>query len=371
MEVKKAIVLDMDNTLECGVRNDLGDDEYTMFLRPDIDAVILKLKEAKEKGIDIILCTTAIDEWVEHFLALKPDFRELFTKIYSRDNRREWIEPSYKDFPIEYELIPDKGSGKPVTTFGYNSVLYIDDADASREEMNNIYADSIEDPKANFNMIRAFESFIPDELEDELEDYDKDDLARVMEYVPDDIRSKLPSQNIDTTFFKVPFFNLTRYEMSDIFILLSDSNINNETRQKIAEFIEYANKEPGCRMICDEIDRFMEKDFTPGLTMVAGYYEQEIDAYKDKIRKLKKSIRDGAQLLEAPEPQSLIDEYMSQDRTGPYIGILPEIRIKSAVNSLIRQQGVIEQVEAKKSETNKVNEQEVEDNAFNQSRDNR
>ena len=90
MEVKKAIVLDMDNTLECGVRNNSPERNYTMFLRPGIDEVVEKLKQAKERKIDIILCTTGNNNWVGRFLSLKPEFRELFTKIYSRDNKREW-----------------------------------------------------------------------------------------------------------------------------------------------------------------------------------------------------------------------------------------------------------------------------------------
>ncbi len=102
MEVKRAIVLDLDNTLEVGVPNNM--DYYTMFLRPGIDAVISKLREAKEKGIDIILCTTAVNSWVEQFLTLKPEFRELFTKIYSRDNKYEWKNINYQEFPIEYAL---------------------------------------------------------------------------------------------------------------------------------------------------------------------------------------------------------------------------------------------------------------------------
>ena len=99
MKLKRAIVLDMDNTLEVGVPYEK--DNITMFLRPGIDVVISKLKKAKEEGIDIILCTTANNEWVQRFLALSPEFKELFTKIYSRDNKHEWQNINYEDYPIE------------------------------------------------------------------------------------------------------------------------------------------------------------------------------------------------------------------------------------------------------------------------------
>lgn len=365
MEIKKAIVLDMDNTLECYEKNNINDD-HTMFLRPGLDSVISKLKDAKENGIDIILCSTAVDSWIERFLTLKPEFREIFTKIYSRDNNHEWKDPNYEDFPIEELFIPD---GKPVTAFGYNSVLYIDDAPASLDEMKNIYADSIDDPMAIMRMIEAFEELIPDELYDEIEDFDKKDLDRVIEYLPDDIKSKLPSKNIDTTFFNIPFYSIDSAAVSYIFALLSDPNINPETRQKITEFIDYANQEPGCKMICNEIDKFMEKDFAPGLTLTAEYYKKEMDAYQDKERELREAIRAESQTHKAS--QASIDEYMSQDRTGPYIGILPEIKIQSAVKSFLKQEGVIEQVGAIENELQINDTKKLEDNSSYPDEDNR
>ena len=45
--------------------------------------LIDKLKEAQKQGIDIILCTTARDSWVERFLNLKPEFRCVFDKKYN------------------------------------------------------------------------------------------------------------------------------------------------------------------------------------------------------------------------------------------------------------------------------------------------
>lgn len=338
MEVKKAIVLDMDNTLECGVKNNSPERNYTMFLRPGIDDVVTKLQQAKEKGIDIILCTTGNNNWVGRFLTLKPEFRELFTKIYSRDNQREWQQVNYEEFPIEYTFW--NPYGKPVTTWGYNSVLYIDDAPNVNPYMNEIYADITGDFEGTSKMIEAFSEFLPDEIYEEIENYDKDDLAKIMKYLPEKVLSKFPSKQIDTTFFKVPFYNIDKYELTGIFDLLYDSNISLETREKIIQKIRHIENDPGCRMICEEVDKFMEKEFAPGLIMAEKNYEQELKAYSNKQWELRHLPPSSHQC-----PQEVIDEYMSQDRKGPYEGILPEvISINSAVNSLIRQEGVIENI---------------------------
>ena len=338
MEVKKAIVLDMDNTLECGVRNNSPERNYTMFLRPGIDEVVEKLKQAKERKIDIILCTTGNNKWVERFLSLKPEFRELFTKIYSRDNQREWQEIiSYEEFPIESTFW--NPNGKPVTTWGYNSVLFIDDAPGVKDNLEKIYADNTGNREGVMKIIQAFSKFLPDEI-CKGRKYDKDDLAKAMKYLPENILSKFPSKKIDTTFFNIPFYNIDYNEITGIFDLLNDPNISSETREKIIQKIRHIENDPGCRMICEEVDKFMEKEFAPGLTMAEKNHEQELKSYRAKAFELR-WLPDTSYKC----PQAVFDEYMSQDRKGPYEGILPEvISINSAVNSLIRQEGVIENI---------------------------
>lgn len=339
MEVKKAIVLDMDNTLECGVRNNSPERNYTMFLRPGIDEVVEKLKQAKERKIDIILCTTGNNKWVERFLSLKPEFRELFTKIYSRDNQREWQGIiSYEEFPIESTFW--NPNGKPVTTWGYNCVLFIDDAPAVKDNLEKIYADNTGNREGVMKIIKAFSKFLPDEICKGRRKYDKDDLAKAMKYLPENILSKFPSKQIDTTFFEIPFYNIDYSELTGIFDLLNDPNIIPETREKIIQKIRHIENDPGCRMICEEVDKFMEKEFTPGLTMAEKNHEQELKSYRAKAFELR-WLPDTSYKC----PQAVFDEYMSQDRKGPYEGILPEvISINSAVNSLIRQEGVIENI---------------------------
>ncbi len=97
--IKKAIILDMDETLEHGIRD--RNRELMMVLRPNIDELVTKLQEAKKQGIDIILCTTANELWVKRFLDLKPEFRDLFDKVFNRDNERDWRNFDVSRYPLE------------------------------------------------------------------------------------------------------------------------------------------------------------------------------------------------------------------------------------------------------------------------------
>ena len=74
--------------------------------------------------------------------------------------------------------------------------------------------------------------------------------------------------------------------------------------------------------------------------MAEKNHEQELKSYRAKAFELR-WLPDTSYKC----PQAVFDEYMSQDRKGPYEGILPKvISINSAVNSLIRQEGVIENI---------------------------
>ena len=138
--IKRAIVLDMDETLEHG--------EYgfscktAMILRPNLDKLITKLREAKEQGVDVILCTTAGTTWVERFLNLKPELREIFNRVLTRDNEDEWKNYNKDENPEEYNAQQqdfDLCNLKPVTTFGYDSVLFIDDNKTEYDRLQRLY----------------------------------------------------------------------------------------------------------------------------------------------------------------------------------------------------------------------------------------
>ncbi len=101
-----------------------------MVLRPNLDILLKKLYEAKKQDIDIILCTTARNVWVDRFFKLIPEFKNVFDKIYSRDNENEWRFYNKDIYTLENKAQNENinlENMKPITTFGYNSILFVDD----------------------------------------------------------------------------------------------------------------------------------------------------------------------------------------------------------------------------------------------------
>lgn len=191
---KRAIILDMDETLVHGITESSIDNKTIMILSPNIDELIIKLQEAKKQEINIILCTTACENWVERFLKLKPEFRTIFDKSLTRDNEDEWRNFSKEKYPLEYEARSKNINLeylKPVTTFGYDMVLFIDD--------------------------NKMES----------------------------VRLKM-------------LFEITQGKL----------------QKDVTNFCDFGFKE-GCNMMNSVIDKFMKKEFTPGLTIVDNEYFEE------------------------------------------------------------------------------------------------
>ena len=139
-EKTRAIILDMDETLEHGISKSVCSGAGAMMgLRPNLDELIDKLQEAKKQGIDIILCTTARGKWVERFLTLKPEFRTLFDKMLTYDNKDEWKSIDGTAYPIEHKCYGYLSTQKPVTTFGYDSVLFIDDNPRESRKLEELF----------------------------------------------------------------------------------------------------------------------------------------------------------------------------------------------------------------------------------------
>lgn len=144
-DTNKVIVLDMDETLlthQYKEELDENGDDLIMILRPHLDKLIEKLREVKKKNVDIILCTTAMNIWVQRFLNFKPEMRELIDKIYMRENKEEWNNYDIEIYKNEYESheYPTSGNGgKPVTTFGYDSILFIDDNKFEKGNLSRLF----------------------------------------------------------------------------------------------------------------------------------------------------------------------------------------------------------------------------------------
>ncbi len=290
-ELKRAIILDMDETLERGMFN--GSSDQIMTLRPNLDKLIEKLNEAKTNGIDIILCTTARQPWVERLLELKPQFRDVFDKILTRDNENEWKHFSAEDYPLEYEARSKDiniGNGKPVTTFGYNSILFIDDNQVEGERL-----------KALFDMSEG----------------------------------KLEA---DVTFFTA--YGYYPPSVSEIFAFTEAAKRDDELAELVSDYLHILRDENGCEIMCSAIDDFMQKEYERGITFVDDRYEAEYKEYKKSVYGVSDEIEDRMYDLEDKlkidfsnlifsdsETKEKYENFYNSDKNYPYEGIeLPETK---------------------------------------------
>ena len=79
---------------------------------------------------------------VKRFLSLKPEFKTLFNKVFTRDNEDEWIYFDIEKHPLECkagEIDPSTVNSKPITTFGYDAVLFIDDNRTEAERLTKLF----------------------------------------------------------------------------------------------------------------------------------------------------------------------------------------------------------------------------------------
>lgn len=261
--IKRAIILDMDETLEHGTfKSDIvyGETGSMMTLRPELDGLIEKLKEAKSQGIDIILCTTARNSWVERFLTLKPEFKEIFDKFYTRDNEDDW-NPTYC-----YQ--------KPVETFGYDSVLFIDDNIAERNRLEDIYKD---------NQI---------------------------------------SPPVDITYFSGFCFG-DQIDLNELIMYMELSQQDGSLYPKLQELLNIVRNESGCNMMCSVIDTFMSKEFKHGLTIEDENYKHEYklftDSRDDIIYEFDAILWEKEDKITITEQKrNQIIEYMGNDKRIPF-----------------------------------------------------
>lgn len=270
--IKRAIILDMDETLEYGILQGkyVPDETGTMMtLRPGLDRLIEKLREAKTKSIDVILCTTAHDTWVERFLTLKPEFREILDKLYTKDNKRDWNNNWFC-----YQ--------KPVETFGYDSILFIDDNVAEKYRLCDIYEDTQTQPA------------------------------------------------IDITYFSGFKFR-EQIDIYDLFIYMEHAKQDNSFFSELQELLEIVRSEPGCDIMCLAIDNFIEKEFEQGLTIVDEKYSQEYAAFQNKRDELLEKMKieqfgkehtfiSKSNLL-SEEQIAELTKYMKSDKKIPFEGI--------------------------------------------------
>lgn len=282
MDIRKAIILDMDETLEHGIFQGIYDvgDKYTMILRPNLDLLISKLKEVKKQGVDIILFTTAREEWVQRFFKLKPQFKNLFDKIYTRNNENEWRDFSKEKYQLEYKAKNENVNleySKPITTFGYNQILFIDNSKIEELRLKILFEIT---------------------------------------------KGKLEK---DVTFFSAFGFYGGSSNWKEILKYRELANTNKELYKKLYEYIKNEKNEPCCNMMCSVIEKFANKKFKTGLTLEDENYLKEYEIFSKEISVLKEKLKELSWNLEEEiidDIDSKLKQLLSKDKNYPYEEII-------------------------------------------------
>lgn len=273
-KTKKVIILDLDETLEHGIyqsRYDVGN-QMTMVLRPNLDILLKKLYEVKKQDIDIILCTTARNDWIDRFFKLAPEFKNVFDKIYSRDNEGEWKYYNKDIYPLENKAQNENinlETMKPITTFGYDSILFVDDNKIEELRLKMLFEMS---------------------------------------------KGKLQK---DVTFFTGFGFYGGVIEWDKMLMYKKISNKDLKFSKKLNEYLEAERSNPGCNMICSVIDKFIKKDLIYGLNIVDDEYSKEYDVFINRLKALKLELEELSNKFEEKDFRYTTEElkkYICKDR---------------------------------------------------------
>lgn len=273
-KTKKVIILDLDETLEHGIyqsRYDVGN-QMTMVLRPNLDILLKKLYEVKKQDIDIILCTTARNDWIDRFFKLAPEFKNVFDKIYSRDNEDEWRYYNKDIYPLENKAQNENinlETMKPITTFGYDSILFVDDNKIEELRLKMLFEMS---------------------------------------------KGKLQK---DVTFFTGFGFYGGVIEWDKMLMYKKISNKDLKFSKKLNEYLEAERSNPGCNMICSVIDKFIKKDLIYGLNIVDDEYSKEYDVFNNRLKALKLELEELSNKFEEKDFKYTTEElkkYICKDR---------------------------------------------------------
>jgi hypothetical protein len=262
-KTEKVIILDLDETLEHGIyqnRYDVGN-QMTMVLRPNLDILLKKLYEVKKQDIDIILCTTARNDWIDRFFKLAPEFKNVFDKIYSRDNEGEWKYYNKDIYPLENKAQNENinlETMKPITTFGYDSILFVDDNKIEELRLKMLFEMS---------------------------------------------KGKLQK---DVTFFTGFGFYGGVIEWDKMLMYKKISNKDLKFSKKLNEYLEAERSNPGCNMICSVIDKFIKKDLIYGLNIVDDEYSKEYDVFNNRLKALKLELEELSNKFEEKENSNIL-----------------------------------------------------------------
>ena len=235
---KKVIIFDLDETLRKLEFDRSYEKVLKVSLRPNINALLKKIKEVKEEGIDIMIYTTASSESAQKYFidCLPKKYRDIFCRVISSDNKLKLEEKSK-----EREVYGNNTSNKPVTAIeGYNQILFFDDNSTELEYLKEMYKQESDSP--NKQVIFASYSYAP-----------------------------------------IKPYNLYAFKRM--------SEENNEIAEKVNMLFTKLLEEPGCALMIEKIDEFQQTKFVKGLSldtdnMKLKYHQEVISDIEEEIEDL-------------------------------------------------------------------------------------
>ena len=230
----KIIVFDLDETL----RKLDFDENYQRILnvrfRPKLKELLEKLKEVKEKGINVAICTTASIQSVNtHFLKYLPEkYNNIFTNIYSTNNKIQ-----VKSGSLEEEVYGQNGWNKPVTAIdNYNQILFFDDNTNEGLFLKKLYLEETSPNKQVF-----FSSY---------------------QYNP--------------------------LKASQLYAYKKIAPENSRMQRYVNKMFAIQLEEPGCGLMIEKIEEFQNSKFEKGLTIDDN--NPKMEKYKDDVLDLEEEI---------------------------------------------------------------------------------
>ena len=95
---------------------------------------------------------------------------------------------------------------------------------------------------------------------------------------------------------------------------------NLEFANILREYIEAEKNEQGCNMMCSAIDKFMNKEFAAGLTLVDEEYSEDYNKQHQKILSLQKELQTMSKelKLDVNISKNELKQFLAKDKKYPY-----------------------------------------------------
>ncbi len=112
------------------------------------------------------------------------------------------------------------------------------------------------------------------------------------------------------------------------------SSYSPKIAENLKKYLQLVKEEPGCEMMGELIDLFINRPFVPGLTKADDFFGKRHEEYSEQIENIEEQLEGDTEDLEdkkgimflgnAGSKKGKINEYLSIDRSYPYEGIEPE-----------------------------------------------